>query len=91
MARVYHDEDADLVHLKGKKIAIIGYGSQGHAHALNLRDSGMDVVVADYYKGKQVLGECQQGRFGGFTRGGSRCPGPGDHDACAGSDSTVFV
>jgi ketol-acid reductoisomerase len=47
MARVYHDEDADLVHLKGKKIAIIGYGSQGHAHALNLRDSGMDVVVAD--------------------------------------------
>jgi ketol-acid reductoisomerase len=47
MARVYHDEDADLVHLKGKKIAIIGYGSQGHAHALNLRDSGMDVVVAE--------------------------------------------
>ena len=47
MARVYHDEDADLVHLKGKKIAIMGYGSQGHAHALNLRDSGMDVVVAE--------------------------------------------
>ena len=52
MARVYHEEDADLVHLKGKKIAIIGYGSQGHAHALNLRDSGMDVVVG-LYKGSK--------------------------------------
>jgi len=45
MAKVYHEEDADLVHLKGKKIAIIGYGSQGHAHALNLHDSGVRVVV----------------------------------------------
>src|SRR5437867_3564500 len=52
MARVYHEEDADLVHLKGKKIAIIGYGSQGHAHALNLRDSGLDVVVG-LYKGSK--------------------------------------
>jgi ketol-acid reductoisomerase len=52
MARVYHEEDADLVHLKGKKIAVIGYGSQGHAHALNLRDSGMDVVVG-LYKGSK--------------------------------------
>jgi len=52
MARVYHEEDADLVHLKGKKIAVIGYGSQGHAHALNLRDSGMNVVVG-LYKGSK--------------------------------------
>src|SRR5215510_8504953 len=52
MARVYHEEDADLVHLKGKKIAIIGYGSQGHAHALNWRDSGLDVVVG-LYKGSK--------------------------------------
>ena len=43
--KIYHDGDADLAPLKGKKIAIIGYGSQGHAHALNLRDSGMDVRV----------------------------------------------
>src|SRR5256884_1540709 len=43
---IYHDGDADLAPLQGKKIAIIGYGSQGHAHALNLRDSGMDVRVA---------------------------------------------
>ena len=45
--RVYYDRDADLNLIKGKKVAIIGYGSQGHAHALNLRDSGCkDVVVA---------------------------------------------
>jgi ketol-acid reductoisomerase len=43
--KVYHDEDATLDPLRGKKIAIVGYGSQGHAHALNLRDSGMDVRV----------------------------------------------
>ncbi len=45
MAKVYYDGDADLGLLQGKKIAIIGYGSQGHAHALNLRDSGADVRV----------------------------------------------
>src|SRR5271169_5304840 len=43
--KVYYDRDADLSALKGKKIAVIGFGSQGHAHALNLRDSGMDVRV----------------------------------------------
>ncbi len=48
MATVYYDQDADLSALTGKKIAIIGYGSQGHAHALNLRDSGMDVRVGLY-------------------------------------------
>jgi ketol-acid reductoisomerase len=42
---IYHDEDATLEPLRGKKIAVIGYGSQGHAHALNLRDSGCDVRV----------------------------------------------
>ncbi|MDO8885793.1 ketol-acid reductoisomerase [Candidatus Oleimmundimicrobium sp.] len=45
MAKMYYDKDADLGLLKGKKIAIIGFGSQGHAHALNLHDSGLDVVV----------------------------------------------
>ena len=44
-ARVYYDDDADLSELKGKTIAIIGYGSQGHAQAQNLRDSGCEVVV----------------------------------------------
>jgi len=42
---VFYDDDADLAHLQGKTVAIIGYGSQGHAHALNLKDSGVDVVV----------------------------------------------
>src|SRR6201988_3385619 len=46
--KVYYDQDADLNLLRGKKIAIIGYGSQGHAHALNLRDSGLDVIVGVY-------------------------------------------
>src|SRR5260370_6607395 len=45
--RVYYDRDADLNLIKGKKVVIIGYGSQGHAHALNVRDSGVkDVAVA---------------------------------------------
>ncbi len=45
MAKMYYDPDCNLGLLKGKKIAIIGFGSQGHAHAQNLRDSGLDVVV----------------------------------------------
>ncbi|MFH0789716.1 MAG: ketol-acid reductoisomerase [Pseudomonadota bacterium] len=45
--KIYYDQEADLNHLKGKKVAIIGYGSQGHAQALNLRDSGVDVTVAE--------------------------------------------
>lgn len=45
-AKMYYDNDADLSLLKGKTIAILGYGSQGHAHALNLRDSGVNVIVA---------------------------------------------
>src|SRR5215472_12978894 len=45
--RVYYDRDADLNFIKSKKVAVIGFGSQGHAHALNLRDSGVkDVAVA---------------------------------------------
>lgn len=48
MARMYYDADAQLELLKDKTIAIIGYGSQGHAHALNLRDSGLNVVVGLY-------------------------------------------
>ena len=45
--KIYYDQDADLNDLKGIKVAIVGYGSQGHAQALNLRDSGVDVVVAE--------------------------------------------
>jgi ketol-acid reductoisomerase len=48
MARMYYDTDANLDLLNGKTVAIIGYGSQGHAHALNLKDSGVNVVVGLY-------------------------------------------
>lgn len=47
MAKMYYDKDANLDLLKGKTVAIIGYGSQGHAHSQNLRDSGVKVVVAE--------------------------------------------
>jgi len=47
MAKIYYDSDCDLTLLEGKAIGIIGYGSQGHAHAQNLRDSGCQVVVAE--------------------------------------------
>lgn len=46
MAKIYYEKDSDMGALTGKTIAIIGYGSQGHAHALNLRDSGVNVIVA---------------------------------------------
>jgi ketol-acid reductoisomerase len=46
MAKIYYDQDANLDYLKDKTVAIIGYGSQGHAHALNLRDSGINVIIA---------------------------------------------
>ena len=52
MAKSYYEKDADLSLLKDKTIAIIGYGSQGHAHALNLKDSGCNVLVAEYPGGK---------------------------------------
>ncbi|MSP78222.1 MAG: ketol-acid reductoisomerase [Dehalococcoidia bacterium] len=59
MAKLYYDKDADLSYLKGKTIGIIGYGSQGHAHALNLKDSGQDVVVG-LYKGSPRWAVAQQ-------------------------------
>ena len=45
MAEMFYDDDADLSLIQGKNVAVLGYGSQGHAHALNLRDSGVDVRV----------------------------------------------
>jgi ketol-acid reductoisomerase len=58
-AKIYYDQDADLSLLKGKKIAIVGYGSQGHAHALNLKDSGQDVVVG-LYKGSKSWAKAEK-------------------------------
>ncbi|MBQ9084701.1 MAG: ketol-acid reductoisomerase, partial [Clostridia bacterium] len=51
-ARIFYQQDCDLSRLNGKTVAIIGYGSQGHAHALNLRDSGVDVIVGLYVGSK---------------------------------------
>ena len=48
MANIYYQQDCNLAKLNGKTVAIIGYGSQGHAHALNLRDSGVNVIVGLY-------------------------------------------
>lgn len=48
MAKIYYEQDCDLQRLEGKKVAVIGYGSQGHAHALNLHESGVDVIVGLY-------------------------------------------
>ncbi len=63
MAKIYYDNDADLGILKDKKIAIIGYGIQGRAHALNLRDSGLNVVIAEV-AGTQNF---EQAKKDGFT------------------------
>ena len=72
--KVYYDKDADLSLIKGKKVTIVGYGSQGHAHALNLHDSGVKVTVglrkggASWDKAKKAglkveeVGEAVQGR-----------------------------
>jgi ketol-acid reductoisomerase len=61
VANIYYDQDADLGLLEGKKIAVIGYGSQGHAHALNLRDSGADVRVGLYEGSKSWAQAEEQG------------------------------
>ena len=53
-AKVYMDQDADLGALKNKTLAVLGFGSQGHAHALNLKDSGMNVIVGLYEGSKSI-------------------------------------
>ena len=61
MVKMYYDKDANWEMLNGKTIAIIGYGSQGHAHALNLKESGAKVIVG-LYEGCQILGQGRSGR-----------------------------
>ncbi|TVP81170.1 MAG: ketol-acid reductoisomerase [Puniceicoccaceae bacterium] len=60
-AKVYTDKDADLRVIKKKTLAIIGYGSQGHAHAQNLKDSGLNVIIGLYKKSKSAAVARQQG------------------------------
>lgn len=59
MVKIYYAADCDLNRLNGKTVAIMGYGSQGHAHALNLKESGVDVVVG-LYKGSKSAAKAQQ-------------------------------
>ncbi|MCK9519578.1 MAG: ketol-acid reductoisomerase [Dehalococcoidia bacterium] len=59
MATMYYDDDADLSLLQGRKIAVIGFGSQGHAHALNLKDSGCDVMIG-LYPGSKSWAEAER-------------------------------
>jgi ketol-acid reductoisomerase len=63
MARMYYDTDANLDLLSGKTVAIIGYGSQGHAHALNLKDSGVNVIVG-LYPGSQSTAKAEAAGLG---------------------------
>ena len=71
MARIFYDRDADPRLIQNKKVAIIGYGSQGHAHALNLRDSGVDVRVglAPSSKRIQQIDEIPRNAAGKILRG----------------------
>src|SRR5262250_1042949 len=79
-AKIFYDQDADLGLLKGKKIAIIGYGSQGHAHALNLKDSGQDVTIG-LYKGSKSWAAAEKAGFKVMTVG----------DAAAASDIIMIL
>ncbi len=62
MATIYYDKDADLSVLNGRTVAVIGFGSQGHAHALNMRDSGVSVIVSDV-KGSETYQEAVDAGF----------------------------
>ena len=82
--RVYYDRDADVNLIKGKNVAIIGYGSQGHAHALNLKDSGVKQLAIGLPLG---IRRCRQGgrrRAEGHGPGRCREVGRRGHGADAG-------
>ncbi|MDD6441484.1 MAG: ketol-acid reductoisomerase [bacterium] len=66
MAKIYYQEDCNLSVLEGKKIAIIGYGSQGHAHALNLKESGCDVIIG-LYEGSKSWKRAEEQGFQVYT------------------------
>ena len=80
MAKMYYEKDCDLNYLNGKKIAIIGYGSQGHAHALNLKDSGCDVCVG-LREGSKNWAKAEKAGLAGQDRARGRQVGRHRHDA----------
>ena len=69
-AKMYYDADADLAALDGQTVAVIGYGSQGHAHAQNLRDSGVRVIVGLARRLEEPLDRGGRGLRGPDRRGG---------------------
>ena len=69
-AKVYTDKDANLKNLKGKTLAVLGFGSQGHAHALNLKESGCKVIIG-LYKGSKSRRVAKQKGFKGFDTAGA--------------------
>ena len=64
MATTYYDHDADLSLIQSKKVAIIGYGSQGHAHALNLKDSGVQVKIGLPASEAESVAKAKKAGFG---------------------------
>ena len=66
MAKIYYQEDCDLSYLKGKTIAVIGYGSQGHAHALNAKESGCNVIIG-LYEGSKSWAKAEAQGFEVYT------------------------
>jgi ketol-acid reductoisomerase len=80
MPEIYYDDDADLAIVQGRRVAVLGYGSQGHAHALNLRDSGVDVRVG--------LPETSKSRAAAEAEG-LRVVSP--YDACAEADLIMVL
>ena len=61
--RVYYDRDADVNLIKGRKVLVVGYGSQGHAHAMNLRDSGVKDVRIALKPGSATIKKAEGGGF----------------------------
>ena len=78
MATIYYENEADLSLLDGRTVGVVGYGSQGHAHALSLKDSGVDVVVG-LYEGSSQLGQGGGGRPARGNRLGRGAAGGHDH------------
>ena len=66
MAKIYYQEDCNLSMLEGKTIAVIGYGSQGHAHALNLKESGCNVIIG-LYEGSRSWKRAEEQGFTVYT------------------------
>ena len=66
MAKIYYQEDCNLSLLEGKTVAIIGYGSQGHAHALNAKESGVNVIIG-LYEGSKSWAKAEEAGFEVYT------------------------